>query len=153
EALSFADPLRFLSHRNTEGQRFYAQACRDGWEGLIAKRAAAPYRHGRSRDWLKFKCVNEQEFVIGGYTDPGGQRKGSGALLIGSPDGGGALRYAGKVGTGYTESVLRALPARLKEIERDEPPFEDGRLPRAHWVDPVLVAQIGFTEVTADGRL
>jgi bifunctional non-homologous end joining protein LigD len=153
EALSFEDPLRFLSHRNAEGERYYAQACRDGWEGLVAKRADAPYRHGRSRDWLKFKCVNEQEFVIGGYTDPGGSRIGFGALLIGYYDDGGRLRYAGKVGTGYSETVLRDLRARLEAIERDESPFADGDLPRAHWVDPKMVAQIGFTEVTADGRL
>jgi DNA ligase D-like protein (predicted ligase) len=154
-AFSFEDPLRFTAHRDTDGERFYAQACHDGWEGLIAKRAAAPYQHKRSRDWLKFKCVAGQEFVIGGYTDPGGKRIGFGALLVGYYDDGGRLRYAGKVGTGYNDLVLRDLGARLAKLEQPEPPFSDGDdLPaRAHWVAPELVAQVGFTELTRDLRL
>jgi bifunctional non-homologous end joining protein LigD len=154
-ALAFADPLRYLAHRNVEGERFYREACSKGWEGLIAKRADSPYRHERSRDWLKLKCVNEQEFVIGGYTDPGGKRVGFGALLVGYYDAQGRLRYAGKVGTGYSDAVLRDLGARLARLEQDEPPFAADRLPRAavHWVRPELVAQMGFTEVTGDGKL
>ena len=154
-ALSFAGPLRYLPHRNAEGKRFYREACGKGWEGLIAKRADAPYRHERSRDWLKFKCVNEQEFVIGGYTDPGGKRIGFGALLVGYHDARGRLRYAGKVGTGYSDAVLRDIGGRLARIEQEEPPFARDRLPRSgvHWVRPELVAQIGFTEVTGEGKL
>jgi bifunctional non-homologous end joining protein LigD len=153
-ALGFADPLRYLAHRNAAGERFYRDACRRGWEGLIAKRADSPYRHERSRDWLKFKCVNEQEFVIGGYTDPGGKRVGFGALLVGHYDARGRLRYAGKVGTGYSDAVLRDLGGRLARLEQEEPPFAGDQLPRAvHWVRPELVAQIGFTEVTGDGKL
>src|SRR6266498_3612986 len=121
-ALSYGDPLRFLPHRNTEGE--------------------APYQHARSEDWLKLKCVNEQEFVIGGWTDPTGTRVGLGALLIGYYDRG-ALRYAGKVGTGYSQAVLRDLRSRLDRLARS----------RVHWVRPELVAQIGFTEVTRDGKL
>jgi DNA ligase D-like protein (predicted ligase) len=153
-ALSYGDPLRFLPHRNTEGEALYQDACRRGWEGLIAKRADAPYRHARSDDWLKLKCVNEQEFVIGGWTDPTGTRVGLGALLIGYYDRG-ALRYAGKVGTGYSQAVLRDLRSRLDRLARAEPPFEHDGLPRSrvHWVRPELVAQIGFTEVTRDGKL
>jgi bifunctional non-homologous end joining protein LigD len=115
----------------------------------------SPYRYERSRDWLKFKCVNEQEFVIGGYTDPGGKRIGFGALLVGYYDERGRLRYAGKVGTGYGDAVLRDLGARLARVEQAEPPFALDQLPRAavHWVRPELVAQIGFTEVTGDGKL
>src|ERR1700733_9121670 len=79
----------------------FAAACRSGWEGLIAKRAGAPYVAGRSKEWLKLKCVWEQEFVIGGYTDPGGGRTDFGALLVGYYEGD-SLRYAGKVGTGYS---------------------------------------------------
>jgi bifunctional non-homologous end joining protein LigD len=133
--LAFADPLRYLAHRNAEGQRFYREACRKGWEGLIAKRADSPYRHERSREWLKFKCANEQEFVIGGYTDPGGKRIGFGALLVGYYDRRGGLRYAGKVGTGYSGAVLRDLGGRLARLEQDEPPFARDRLPRSavHW--------------------
>ena len=157
EAIAYGDPLRYLSHRNGEGERFYAEACRRGWEGLIAKRADAPYRPGeRSRDWLKFKCVNEQEFVIGGYTDPAGKRVGFGALLVGYNDDGGRLRYAGKVGTGYNDALLRDLGARLAALEQELPPFTaGGPLPRrgVHWVRPELVAEVGFTETTRDGKL
>jgi DNA ligase D-like protein (predicted ligase) len=154
-ALSFTDPLRYLPHRNAAGERFYQEACGKGWEGLIAKRADAPYRHERSRDWLKFKCVNEQEFVIGGYTDPAGKRVGFGALLVGYYDERGRLRYAGKVGTGYSEAVLRDLGRRLTRLEQDEPAFTADQLPRSsvHWVKPELVAQIGFTELTGDEKL
>jgi bifunctional non-homologous end joining protein LigD len=153
-AFSFSDPLRYLPHRNSEGEAYYREACRRGWEGVIAKRAAAPYQHRRSRDWLKFKCGNEQEFVIGGYTDPKGSRVGFGALLVGFYEGG-VLRYAGKVGTGYSEATLRDLAARLAVLERDEPPFAGEGLPRSgvHWVRPELVAQVGFTELTRDRKL
>jgi ATP-dependent DNA ligase len=121
---------------------------------VIAKRATAPYQHGRSRDWLKFKCVNEQEFVIGGYTDPKGSRAGFGALLVGYYQGG-VLRYAGKVGTGYSDATLRDLAVRLAALEQDEPPFAGDTLPRrgVHWVRPELVVQVGFTELTRDRKL
>ena len=150
-----AAPLRHLAHRNAEGERFYREACRRGWEGIIAKRADSPYRPGRSRDWLKFKCVKGQEFVIGGYTDPAGKRIGFGALLVGYHDARGRLRYAGKVGTGYSNAALRELGTCLARIEQEEPPFVRDQLPRSavHWVRPELVAQIGFTEVTGDGKL
>jgi bifunctional non-homologous end joining protein LigD len=153
-ALSYGDPLRFLPHRNTEGEALYQDACRKRWEGLIAKRADAPYQHRRSADWLKLKCINEQEFVIGGWTDPTGTRIGLGALLVGYYEDG-ELRYAGKVGTGYSQAVLQDLRSRLDRLERPEPPFTRDGLPRkgVHWVRPDLVAQIGFTEVTRDGKL
>ena len=137
-----------------DSQRRFARACRSGWEGLIAKRAQAPYVAGRSRDWLKLKCVWEQEFVIGGYTDPAGSRTDFGALLVGYHERG-QLRYAGKVGTGYTAAALRDLGARLRELETPESSFVDARpIPRGtHWVRPELVAEIGFAEWTDDGRL
>jgi DNA ligase D-like protein (predicted ligase) len=137
-----------------DSQRRFAQACQSGWEGLIAKRAQAPYVVGRSRDWLKLKCVSEQELVIGGYTDPAGSRTDFGALLVGYYEGG-RLRFAGKVGTGYSAATLRDLGARLRGLERPESPFVDAKpTPRgAHWVRPHLVAQIGFAEWTNDGRL
>jgi bifunctional non-homologous end joining protein LigD len=132
----------------------YEQACRAGWEGLIAKRADAPYVRGRSRDWLKLKCVAEQEFVIGGYTEPAGSRTDFGALLVGYYEDG-RLRYAGKVGTGYNAATLRELGAKLRKLETDESPFVDVRpIPRGtHWTRPELVGQIGFAEWTGDGRL
>lgn len=153
DAVQFTDPLRFSTHRNTDGVAYLAQACRRGWEGLIAKRADSPYRPGRSRDWLKLKCVRGQEFVVGGFTDPGGSRTGFGALLVGYHDDGG-LRYAGKVGTGYDHRTLTSLRARLDALKQSTSPFVD-RVPErgVHWVAPALVAQVGFSEWTADGLL
>jgi DNA ligase D-like protein (predicted ligase) len=137
-----------------DSQRRFAKACRSGWEGLIAKRADAPYSGGRSRDWLKLKCAWEQELVIGGFTDPGGSRVEFGALLVGYYEQG-RLRYAGKVGTGYSAATLRELGARLRKLETPESPFIDVRpVPRgAHWTRPELVAQIAFAEWTREGRL
>ena len=111
-ALAFSGPIRLTPYRNRDGEALFRRACAAGWEGLIAKRADAPYTHGRSRDWLKFKCSAEQELVIGGYTAPRGSRTDLGALLLGHfADG--RLRYAGKVGTGFTQATLRDLAARL----------------------------------------
>ncbi len=155
-ALAFEDPLRFTEHRDTEGEAYYREACRDGWEGLVAKRADAPYRSGRTRDWLKFKCENGQEFVIGGFTDPRGSRSGFGALLLGYYDSDGELVYAGKVGTGFNEKLLHSLHESMVKLERDSPPFGRGALPRprgVHWVEPRLVGQVGFSEWTAAGEL
>jgi bifunctional non-homologous end joining protein LigD len=152
---SFRDPLRFTAHRNADGEAYWREACRKGWEGVIAKRADTPYERGRSGDWLKFKCVNEQEFVIGGFTDPKASRRGFGALLLGYHRDG-DLVFAGKVGTGFDDRLLERLRRRLGSIERERPPFSAGRgLPSGgvHWVRPELVAQIGFTEWTGDGQL
>jgi bifunctional non-homologous end joining protein LigD len=152
-ALAFDDPIRFTTHRNGDGEAFYEEACRKGWEGLIAKRADAPYTHGRSRDWLKFKCSAEQELVIGGYTAPRGSRTDLGALLLGYYDDG-DLRYAGKVGTGFTRETLHDLAAKLAPLKRDRSPFADEVRERtATWVEPELVAQVGFSEWTQDHRL
>jgi bifunctional non-homologous end joining protein LigD len=155
ELITFAGPLRFATHHNRDGEAYYAQACRWGWEGLIAKRAAAPYRAGRGHDWLKFKCLNGQEFIIGGYTDPQRSRQGFGALLLGYYDDKGELVYAGKVGTGFTDATLVSLHRTLAGLERDKTPFARGELPRSgvHWVEPKLVCQIGFSEWTTAGEL
>jgi bifunctional non-homologous end joining protein LigD len=152
--LSYRDPLRFTTHRNRDGEAFWRQACGKGWEGIIAKRGDSRYEHRRSPNWLKFKCVNEQEFVIGGYTDPKGSRTGFGALLIGYYDGD-RLVYAGKVGTGFVDTLLDSLSSKLARLERKDPPFDDGVLPRkgVHWVHPELVGQVGFSEWTRDGQL
>jgi bifunctional non-homologous end joining protein LigD len=152
--LRFGGALRFSSHRNAEGEAFYDHACASGWEGVIAKRADSTYQHRRSRDWLKLKCVNEQEFVIGGYTDPKGSRTGFGALLVGTYRGD-ELVYAGKVGSGFDNEMLASLGRRLRALRSKDPPFTSGVLPRrgVHWVKPELVGQIGFTEWTSDGHL
>lgn len=154
--LAFDDPLRFLPHRNQHGVAYYEQACARGWEGLIAKDAGSPYKGTRSSKWLKFKCVNRQEFVVGGFTDPEGERIGFGALLVGYYAGGG-LQYAGKVGTGYDRQTLRDLRERIGGLEQEQPPFEGSdELPSGsgvHWIKPELVAQVGFTEWTQTGKL
>ena len=154
QTFSFNEPLRFSEHREVEGEALYRQACRKGWEGIIAKNAESSYVSRRSSDWLKFKCVNEQEFVIGGYTDPAGARIGFGALLVGYYEAG-KLVYAGKVGTGYDTATLRRLSQQLKSLEVEECPFSGDELPagNVHWVKPKLIAQIGFAEWTTAGKL
>lgn len=153
ETFRFTDPLRLSEHRDTDGERYYREACDRGWEGVIAKRADSRYRNGRSSSWLKLKCVREQEFVVGGFTDPAGQRTGFGALLLGYYDGS-RLRYAGKVGTGYDERTLRDLHERMARIEQHDSPFaERVREKGSHWLRPELVVEVGFTEWTGDGKL
>lgn len=154
ETLRWRKPLSFVKHIEEEGEAYLDEACKRGWEGLIAKRAAAPYTKGRSRDWLKFKCSNEQELVIGGFTAPQGARSHFGALLVGYYDDEG-LHYAGKVGTGYNEQMLGELLAEMEPLERDTSPFAgDPPLKKnVRWIKPKLVAQVGFSEWTTDGRL
>ncbi|MER5638926.1 non-homologous end-joining DNA ligase [Kitasatospora sp. NPDC002227] len=153
-ALEFGAPLVYTQHRvGGDGEALLAEACGRGWEGLIAKRADARYQRRRSGDWLKLKCAAGQELVIGGFTEPAGSRIGFGALLVGHFEGE-RLRYAGKVGTGYDAALLRRLRGRLDELEQARSPFaEEVRERAVHWVRPELVAQIGFTEWTAAGRL
>jgi bifunctional non-homologous end joining protein LigD len=154
ETVRSTSALQLTEAWSDDSERRFAQACRSGWEGLIAKRADAPYVAGRSKDWLKLKCVWEQEFVIAGFTEPTGSRTDFGALLVGYYEEG-TLRYAGKVGTGYTKATLHDLGSRLRKLETDEPAFVDARpLPRGvHWTRPDLVAQVGFAEWTSDARL
>lgn len=149
-------PVRQSVHIVGHGPQIYAESCRAGMEGILSKRADAPYTPGRTESWLKVKCVHRQEFVIGGYTDPMRSRVGLGALLLGYYADG-ALVYCGKVGTGFTGASLRSLTRRLSSLERRSPPFRNP--PRAaggagtHWVEPQLVAEIEFTGWTADGSL
>ncbi|HEX4011704.1 MAG TPA: non-homologous end-joining DNA ligase [Solirubrobacteraceae bacterium] len=154
-ALTFDDPLRFTTHRNRDGEAMFADACRRGWEGVIAKRAVSPYRDARSRDWLKFKCEAGQELVIGGFTAPHGSRTDFGALLVGYYRDG-ALQYAGKVGTGFDQELLHSLGERLHGLARPTSPFAQPEAIRERgvtWVKPELVAELGFTEWTRAGRL
>ena len=148
------DPLRITEQLTGDGAALLAEACQDGWEGLIAKRLGTPYVSTRSRDWLKLKCTREQELVIGGFTAPRGSRTDLGALLVGHFEDG-RLRYAGKVGTGFTRDTLRDLSERLAPLVRDTSPFEPEKaIPRAAtWVEPELVGQFAFMEWTPDGRL
>ena len=153
QAVDWTDPLRFTPHRNKEGMEYYREACENGWEGLIAKKADSRYVHSRSGSWLKFKCVLRQEFVIGGFTEPEGQRSGFGALLLGFYEDS-RLVYAGKVGTGFDDETLESLGKKLKNLERDTPPFSsDPEEKDAHYVTPKLVCEVAFTEWTSDSRL
>jgi ATP-dependent DNA ligase len=152
---STSPALRLVGELPGPSAERYAEACASGWEGLIAKRRDAVYGGGRSRDWLKLKCLAEQEVVVGGYTEPRGSRTGFGALLCGVYDGE-TLRYVGKVGTGFGRATLDALTPRLQALERPASPFGEPVTPRppgTHWVEPQLVAQVAFAEWTSAGRL
>lgn len=148
--------IRYAAHLPGPGAAVLREACRLGLEGIVSKRIDQPYRPGRNGDWTKAKCLARQELVIGGFTDPAGSREGMGALLVGHYQHG-KLRFAGKVGTGFTNRDARALRARLEPISRLGPPFDPpplGPLGRhAHWVEPVLVAEVAFTEWTSDGKI
>ena len=151
------DRIRYSEHVTSRGSAFFDRACRLGLEGIISKRRDVPYRAGRSDDWVKTKCVLRQEFVIGGFTDPEGARVGIGALLVGHYDEGRRLLFSGKVGTGFTHKSSLALRRRLESIAQRECPFAEpprGRLGKnVHWVKPKLVAEVVFTEWTADGKI
>lgn len=150
------DIIRYSEHVSASGAAYYAEACKLGLEGIICKRATDGYTAGRGRSWLKVKCEQRQEMVIGGYTDPAGARSGFGALLLGVHENGG-LRYAGKVGTGFNETTLKTLHKKLQALKVAEPPFVNpprgAEARRAHWVRPSLVAEVRFTEWTRDGTL
>lgn len=135
--------------------KLFSSACQAGEEGLIGKRVGSGYRTGRSSDWVKLKCVQKQEFVVGGWSEPQGSRSGFGALLLGYYEGT-ELRYAGKVGTGFDQRTIRLLADELRRRERRISPFTGPGAPRGstlHWTRPELVVQVGFTEWTDDGRL
>lgn len=153
EALSWDDPVRLVEYREEAGEAMFAEACASGWEGVIAKRADSLYTDKRSKDWLKFKCEHGQELVIGGFTPPKGSRTEFGALLVGVYEGD-RLHYAGKVGTGFDRAELARLAALLRPLAREDAPFYDApRFRDVTWVEPSLVAQVGFAEWTNDGRL
>jgi bifunctional non-homologous end joining protein LigD len=154
DAIHYVDPIRYSEHQMGDAESMLAEACSGGLEGLIAKRSMAKYVMGRSDAWLKLKCIRRQEMVIGGYTDPKGTRLGLGALLVGYYEGN-QLRYAGKVGTGFNKDMLMDLLTRLQQIEAKKSPFseESERGDDVHWVKPTMIAEIGFSEWTADGRL
>jgi len=128
-------------------------AQRKGYEGLVAKDASSPYTGGRSRRWLKVKVKQEDEFVIGGYTEPAGTRARFGAVLLGAYRGG-ELYYVGKVGTGFSEERLESLWRAFRPLVRNAPAFADPPRGRGlSWLAPKLVAQVAYTEWTADRRL
>ena len=150
-----AHPPRISEELPGHGAALLTAACRVGLEGIICKRRDAPYESGRARSWLKVKCGKRQEFVVVGYTPPRGSRLVLGSLLLGVHEGD-TIRYAGRVGTGMPDALLRALGHRLGPLKRSTPPVarKPARLPPGvQWVEPVLVVEVAFTEWTADGLL
>jgi bifunctional non-homologous end joining protein LigD len=153
-----ASKVRFSVDVPGSGAEFFKQACALGLEGAVSKRATSTYRGGvRTRDWIKVKCAQRQEMVIGGFTDPQGSRSGFGALLLGVYEPDGKLRYSGKVGTGFNDQMLASLRRKLDGLAQSTSSFVNP--PRGfeakgvHWVKPKLVAEIAFTEWTQDGTL
>ena len=153
-----AGRVRFSVDVPGSGAEFFKQACALGLEGAVSKRADSTYHGGtRTRDWVKVKCGQRQEMVIGGFTDPQGSRGGFGALLLGVYEPDGKLRYSGKVGTGFNDKILASLRRKLDGLAQSSSPFVNP--PRGfeakgvHWVKPQLVAEIAFTEWTQDGTL
>ena len=139
-----------------DGRALYAEAEREGWEGLLVKALDSPYRDGkRSAEWRKLKLQHQDEFVVAGWTDPRGTRTHFGALILGARDADGVLRYVGDVGTGFTGAELARVAALLHHLATDVSPFDPPpKTPaKAHWVTPRLVAQVRYTEMTDEGRL
>lgn len=151
-----AGTLRYSDHVEGHGEVFRSGVCDFALEGVVSKRPDSKYRSGRSRDWLKSKCLSEQEFVVVGFTDPQGSRTGFGALLL-AVQREGSLTYAGRVGTGFTQASLDRIGARLAELEIAAAPLRDPPTGLAavgvHWVRPMLVAEVSFSEWTAEGQL
>ncbi len=152
----FANTIRLSEHVIGQGPAFFTLAARMGLEGIVSKRLAAPYRSGRSRNWLKVKCIQRQEFVVVGFTDPKGSRSALGALLLATYKGD-ELVYRGRVGTGFGEGSLRELHGKLAPLRDLKPRLAHApvgaEVRRVHWVKPELVAEVSFAGLTQDGLL
>lgn len=146
--------LLYTEHTKGDGVTFFHKACKAKWEGVIAKKADSIYESRRSRSWLKFKCIMQQELVIGGYTEPRGQRDRFGALLVGYFKGN-SFMYAGKVGTGFDAATIAMLYKKMKRIEIKRCPFTNFDVSSygVHWIKPQLVAEFQFAEWTRSGKL
>jgi len=150
-----SETVRFSAEFGTDPEGLVVAACKIGLEGVIGKRRDSQYVSRRSPEWIKLKCGQRQEFVIGGYTDPKGSRTGVGSLLLGTYDKDGVLRYAGNVGSGFNAESLRDVTAKLKALDTDKSPFPPrsvaGR--KHHWVKPELIAEVSFSEWTSAGAV
>ena len=150
-----SEMVRFSDEFGNDPQQLVLAACKMGLEGVIGKRRDSRYVERRSPEWIKLKCGQRQEFVIGGYTDPQGSRTGIGSLLLGVYDKDGVLQYAGNVGSGFNEATLRELKKKLSALDTDQSPFPRkavaGRKP--HWVKPKLIAEVSFAEWTKSGSV
>ena len=158
--LGTSKTLRYSGHVISQGEEMFAKACEAGLEGIISKKANAPYVTGRGKSWLKIKCSLRQEFIIVGYSDPRRGERALGALYLGYLKNG-ELRYAGKVGTGFTMKSARELTARLTRISVTTPVLSRAETVRlgggewraVHWVKPAVLCEVAFTEWTEDGRI
>ncbi|MDZ7864137.1 DNA ligase D [Acidovorax sp.] len=149
------DSVRLSEGFEARPSDLVSSACHLGFEGVIGKRKSAPYVSRRNADWIKLKCGQRQEFVVCGYTDPQGSRTGIGSLLLGVHGDDGALRYAGNVGSGFSERTLQELHTRLTALATAKSPFPEGTATakKAHWVKPRLIAEVSFAEWTKEGRI
>jgi bifunctional non-homologous end joining protein LigD len=146
--------VRFSEHLEGQAGEVLEKACKLGLEGLIGKRNDAVYAAGRTKTWIKLKCRPRQDFIIVGYTAPGGSRSGFGALLLGFYDPQMKLRYAGKVGTGFDEHLLATLARKMSGLKRADSPLADPPRERGlQWLKPQLVCEVAYTERTDDGIL
>ena len=155
QTLPASEVLRLSEHLTGDAEAIFHQACGLHAEGIVSKRADAPYTSGRSSSWLKSKCVHEQEFVIGGFTLPSNGTYGVGSLLLGTYTDG-KLIYCGRTGTGFTQKTHRMLRDRLEALQQSEAPFVTLPLDAkhgAHWVRPELVAQVRFATWTSNHRV
>jgi bifunctional non-homologous end joining protein LigD len=148
------EPIHVADHIAASGEALFGKLCQDGYEGIVSKRADAPYRGTRTRNWLKVKCTRRQEFVILGYLESDKKGRDLRSLALGLNEGG-QLRYAGRVGTGFDADTRERLMAKLRPLARKTPPAE---VPKAsargvRWVSPKLVAEVAFAEFTADGAV
>lgn len=147
--------VQYSEHVRGNGPKIFQSMCKAGQEGIIAKRADAPYRHARSRDWLKIKCTRRQEFVIGGYSPSNKKGRLFASLLVGSFDKG-RFVYRGRVGTGFDEETMKNLAAAFAKRKRKTAPFDRVPAPIARdavWLKPDMVAEVDFTEFTGDGYI
>lgn len=152
--LRYNNLLLYTQHQVGNGIEFFKKACKAKWEGVIAKKADSIYESRRSKNWLKFKCIMQQELVIGGYTEPRGERNKFGALLVGYFKGK-QFMYAGKVGTGFDFATINMLYKKMKPLETTQCPFSNYDLSDrgVHWIKPKLVAEFQFAEWTRGGKL
>jgi bifunctional non-homologous end joining protein LigD len=153
DVLPTVGPIRFADHIAERGEAMYEQVERMGLEGIVGKRADAPYRGGRSKSWIKVRTVRTDDFVVVGWTEPKGSRSGFGSLHIAQYDGA-ALRYMGAVGSGFRDPELTEVPSLLGELEVDACPCTEGAVPRGkghHWVRPELVVEVKYKELTGQG--
>lgn len=149
-------PIRYSDHIRGQGPDVFEHACRFAMEGVVSKQAKSTYHQARTKSWLKTKCIKRQEFVIGGYTKPGGSRVGFGALVLGYYQDGQFI-YAGRVGTGFNHESLRRIKAELTKRKTDSSPFtkppQGSQARGVQWVKPELVGEVEFTEWTSEGLL